>query len=458
MARSRKSKRHTGQLYEQDMTDNASAVKFVDRYMQEMRYVYSWKKWLFWDGRRWNLKQGDNKVGDKSRLFASSIWSEVELAWENGDESADDYVKFAQTSNKKERIKAVIDLAAYDQRVAINHDQLDSDPYLFNALNGTYDLRSNTFREHQREDLVTQVANVKFDEAAECPLWLQMLEHIFNGDQLLIHYVQSLLGYSLSGITDEHILPICYGSGNNGKSTLWNTIAEIFGDYSVLVSQDLLMPSKDQHPTEIADLYGRRFVAVSEPEQNRSLAESRVKDMTGDQILKARRMREDFWEFVPTHTFWLSTNHKPKITGTDAGIWRRVKLIPFTVDLSDVVKVDKGFPDKLRAEYSGILNWCIAGWKSYQLHGLNEPKVVVDATAEYRSSEDVFGEFLRETYIENSGFMIGATEAFQSYQAWGGKMNKQAFSGEMTKRFEKAKGTVAPYRGKWLYRGIGLPE
>ena len=216
------------------------------------------------------------------------------------------------------------------------------------------------------------------------------------------------------------------------------------------------MPNKDQHPTEIADLYGRRFVAVSEPEQNRSLAESKVKDMTGDRVLKARRMREDFWEFPPTHTFWLSTNHKPKIHGTDTGIWRRLKLIPFLTDLSDVVEIDKAFPEKLRAEYSGILNWCLEGWRRYQSCGLVEPQAVIDATAEYRSGEDIIGEFLRETYIENPNFILRADAAFKAYQDWGGKMTKTAFGTEMTKRYTKVKYTTAPHRDKIVYEGIGL--
>ena len=440
-----------------ERNDNALATRFIDEHGQQLRYVSSWKKWLGWTGQKWSLELGDDRVMKLARQFSKKLWTEAAGAMKStdlSDQQKKEIVNFASAANDARRIENMVKLARHDDRVSIVHRQLDSDNRLLNLLNGTFDLRSGIFREHQQEDLITQVANVKYDPNAKCPNWLETLGYIFNSDAELIRYVQTAVGYCLSGITDEHILPIGYGEGRNGKSTFWNAIADILGDYAALVSQDLLMPNSEQHPTEVADLFGKRFVAVSEPEQGRKLAESKVKDMTGDRRLKARRMREDFWEFTPTHTFWLSTNHKPKITGTDTGIWRRIKLIPFTVDLSTVLKVDKSYPEKLISEYSGILNWAIAGWKNYQNEGLVDPRAVIEATEEYRSSEDIVGQFITENYVLNPNFQVAAIEVYETFKQAGGSMSQKEFGEEMGRRFEKERTNLGGKKVT-IYRGIG---
>ena len=441
-------------------TDNANASRFVTANCEKLRYVVSWKLWLAWTGKKWCLKNGNDRAMKLARKYADRLWKSTSTAMANptiSDNEKKEILAFAKQSNDARRIENMVKLACHDDRTTIHHDELDTDPCLFNCVNGTLDLKSGTFRTHQREDLLTQVANVTYDTSAQCPLWTETLGYVFGGDDELIAYFQTLIGYALAGITDEHILPICYGSGNNGKSTVWNTLYELLGDYAALVGQDLLMPNNDKHPTEMADLFGKRFVAVSEPEQGRKIAESMVKQMTGDKVLKARRMREDFWEFQPTHTFWLSTNHRPRITGTDNGIWRRIKLIPFEVDLSDVVTVDKAFPEKLKAEYSGILNWALEGWKRYQSEGLREPKAVLDATDEYRGAEDIVGTFIRETYVENSAFFVKANDCFEAFKQAGGKLSQTEFGREMSNRYEKARQRIG---GKpvTIYRGIGTLE
>ena len=209
-------------------------------------------------------------------------------------------------------------------------------------------------------------------------------------------------------------------------------------------------------PTNTTKTIGKRFVAVGEPDSSAKIAESKVKDLTGDRVLKARRMREDFWEFQATHMFWLSTNHKPEISGTDEGIWRRVKLIPFSVNLKDVTTIDPQFAEKLKAEYSGILNWALEGWKRYQREGLIDCQAVIDATADYRESEDRVGQFIEETFQTNPQFIVGVSEAFDAYQASGGILTKTQFGSEMSKRFTKSKPAVGKYRNKFVYQGIGL--
>jgi putative DNA primase/helicase len=280
---------------------------------------------------------------------------------------------------------------------------------------------------------------------------------IFDGDPELIRYVQQLLGYSLTGDTGEHILPIAYGSGCNGKSTIWNAVLSLLGDYGGLANDSLLMGVKDTHPTEKAFLYQKRFVPISEPEQSARLRESRVKELTGDGTITARRMHEDFWSFTRTHTFWLSTNHLPRITGNDDGIWRRVKLIPFTVDLR---KVTTPIPDLdkqlVTEEGPGILNWLIAGYLDYRRNGFIEPEVIKVATNGYRDQEDEIAMFIADRCVTGNQFVVPASALFDAYFKWGGKENRTMFGKAIGERFAKQIRSSGVYRKQTVYEGVGL--
>lgn len=326
--------------------------------------------------------------------------------------------------------------------------------------NGTIDLTTGELRPHDPADRITQLAPVEYDPDAECPKWLETLELVFDGAHDLIGYVQKLLGYSISGDTGEHILPLCYGSGNNGKSTIWNPVLELLGDYAALGNESLLLGDKHSHPTEIAFLYQKRFLPISEPEHGVRLRESRVKELTGDRTITARRMKEDFWSFTRTHTFWISTNHLPPIRGRDEGIWRRVKLIPFTVDLSNKVKPIKGFDRWLvQNEGPGILAWLVRGFMAYQREGLIEPEAVTERTQKFRDDSDPLGDFLAEYCEIDDGMVATASELFEAYSSpekFGGKWTKAAFGRAMAERFKKDRPTSGEYRSKTIYHGIAV--
>jgi len=223
-------------------------------------------------------------------------------------------------------------------------------------------------------------------------VWRTFLEKIFAGKDELIGYMQRLVGYCLTGVTEEHILPFLYGTGANGKSTLVETILKLMGpDYAMKAAPDLLMAKRgESHPTDRADLFGRRFVACIETEESRHMAEALVKEITGGDRMRARRMREDFWEFTPTHHVWLAGNHKPVIFGTDHGIWRRLKLIPFDVVIPDAEQ-DKKLPSKLAGELPGILNWAIAGCLDWRQGGMREPSIIHAVTGKYAAEMDEVG-------------------------------------------------------------------
>lgn len=457
----KKSARDPSRLkHPQYRTDNANATGFIDQYGDRLRYVSSWKCWIAWTGRKWCLTTGDNHVGKYARDFAHSLWSEAAIALEHSnatDEQARQMLAFVKQSNDSRRIESLVKLSRHDRRVSIEHESLNSDPYLLNLRNGTFDLKSLKFRDHQPEDLITQQADVNFEPEAQCPMWESAMDLIFNGDRELVSYFQQILGYSISGDIGEHILPIPWGNGCNGKSMSWNVIVALLGDYAMLANESLLLGDKEGHPTEKAMLYQKRFVPIGEPERNSKLRESRVKELTGDAFITARRMKEDFWSFRRTHKFFLATNHLPKIDGADEGIWRRIKLIPFLVDIRKVTTPDPDLVNKLlKHESSGILNWLIKGWQSYQNQGFVEPEAVRKATAGYRSDSDLLGAFIDENCIQQEGAIATADELFERYTSSGGKWSKTAFGRAMAERFQKEKPSSGQYRKKTIYLGVRL--
>lgn len=440
-------------------TDNELASRFIDKHRSGLRFVPSWKRWLAWDGKRWAIDDNSGMALRFGRCFAKSLWGHfsdlMQDLVDTPDKPTKRTYKFIAEANKQRGIKAFIDLASADSRVAVGLNSLNAYPLLLNVQNGTLELDTGKFRKHRQEDCLTQLANVTFDAAATCPRWEESLAMIFASDTELIGYVQRLLGYAITGLRSEHILPIAFGAGCNGKSFVTNVILELLGGYGYSANDGLLLGSKDAHPTEKAALYQKRFVAVSEPDQGARLKESRVKELTGEATITARRMNEDFWSFDRTHTFWMSTNHLPRITGSDEGIWRRVKLIPFEVDLRTVTTP---IPDLdkilLRDEGSGILNWLVRGFHEYQAYGFMEPGRVKVAVDGYRKDEDELESFVSEKCETGGHCRATADDLFKVYQDWGGKMSRVLFGKRLETKFKRDRPTAGEFRKKTIYEGI----
>lgn len=424
------------------LTDLANAKRFVDRFADEVLFVPEWRKWLAWDGTRW---ADDSGVGVRQRAhrYAESLWNELAAIGRHVDASTVSQIcRFIKASSQAAKIDAFLKLAQVDDRIVCPVAKLNSNFHVLNVKNGTIDLRSGELKDHDPCDRITQLAGSSYDPDADCPEWLKTLEIVFAGDAQLIRLVQQILGYAISGDTGEHLLPIGWGDGNNGKSTIWSVVVELLAEYAGLANESLLMGDSKNHPTEIAQLYRKRFVAISEPEMNAKLREARVKELTGDRQITARRMKEDFWTFERTHTFWLSTNHKPRISGTDQGIWRRIKLIPFTVDIK--TKVEKAIPDFDRwlvgHEGPGILAWLVRGYRDYLANGGFIHCDAVDAiTQDFKKESDVIGSFLAEYCEEKTTGEVGATVLFEKFRDdFGGRWSQTAFGKSMASRgFEK---------------------
>ncbi len=252
--------------------------------------------------------------------------------------------------------------------------------------------------------MASALAPVAFDEGAACPLWESTLDRIFDGDLDLIGFWQRLCGLCFTGLATEQILPILYGTGANGKSTILGVLLGLLGpDYAVMAPPGLLIQHRgDQHPTERAILYGKRLVVDMESGEGARLNETMVKQLTGSDRISARRMREDFWTFEPTHKLMLCTNHRPEIRETKNAIWRRIKLVPFNVAIPEEEQT-KDLPAQLKNESAGILNWCIRGCLDWQTRGLGGSRAIDSATEGYRTEEDILGQWFRERCILDAG-------------------------------------------------------
>ena len=335
-------------------------------------------------------------------------------------------------------------------------DAFDTNVWVLNCPNGQLDLRTGTLSEHRREDYITKLCPVEYGADAICPTWLATLDTCLNHNSELIDYLQRFVGYCLTGNASEQVLNIWHGTGANGKSTILNALMDILGlDYAMKANTNLLLRRRNpDHPTGLTDLHGKRLVACIESDDGRCLAEALVKELTGGDPIRARRMRENFWQFTPTHKIVLACNHRPAVQGMDHGIWRRLKLIPFTVVIPDEER-DKDLPAKLRHEYPGILAWAVCGCFEWQRHGLGEPTAVAEATAVYRGGENVLENFFHENCIIAPEATVKAADLLAAYKNWSGE--RDLTTRKLTRMLTEAEIGVKSYtsNGLW-YRGVGL--
>src|SRR5215213_4388400 len=372
-------------------TDYGNAERFVDEHGGSVCWCGPWRKFLVYDGRHWVRAD----TGEDERLLKSTvrgIYAEASEAEDSQERKA--IADHAKRSESAKRINDALRLARSEPGIPILPHELDADPWLLNVLNGTVDLRTRELRPHDRRDLITKLAPVEYDPDAKAPNFEAFLARILPSEALR-RFVQRAIGYAATGVVSEEVLVILYGVGANGKSTLVNILMEALGDYAMQAAPELLLAKRGSHPTELADLFGARFVASVEVDEGRRLAEGLVKQLTGRDPIKARRMREDFWEFEPTHTVFLATNHRPEVRGTDHAIWRRIRLVPFEETIPKDEQ-DKKLAEKLRGEMPGILAWIVQGCLAYQQDGLGEPDKVRAATLDYRSEMDVLAGFIED--------------------------------------------------------------
>ncbi len=306
--------------------------------------------------------------------------------------------------------------AQADRAFARTSDEWNRDPWLLGTPGGTVDLRTGVLRPARQEDHISRGAAVAPADRADCPLWLSFLEQATAGDRALVGFLQRWFGYCLTGVTGEHALLFVYGPGGNGKGVLLTTAAGIFADYAATAAMDTFTASKgDKHPTDLAMLHGARLVMTTETEEGHAWAEARIKALTGGDPITARFMRRDFFTYTPAFKLTISGNHKPALRNVDDAARRRFNVVPF---LNKPDEPDRGLPDKLKAEWPGILRWMIEGCLAWQEGGLQRPRAVLDATAEYFAEQDLLAQWLEERCERGKDFGETGAALFASWRGF----------------------------------------
>lgn len=396
-----------------DDSDAQRATLFVSRFQTVLRYVPEWSRWIVFEGAppRW-CSRDDGGLVRSARILSAELYTKSMETFDVA--SAKNALKFAEAS----KVRSAAYFAQADRRIIIRPGDLDCDPHLVGAPNGYIDLRTGLLHPHDTDHLITRFVACPYDPTADCPVWLAFLERIMP-DIAVRTYLQKLAGYSITGLTSEHHFVFLYGGGANGKSTFLEALYALCRDYS-LKAPDRLIHCDDRGatpPDVIAAIDGVRFLVGSETTQGVRLNEGTVKDLTGGDTLTGARKYEHSYSFKPVAKLWCFGNHKPAVRGTDDGIWRRMRLIRFPVQIPQS-EWDLDLPSKLLAELPGILAWVVDGALAYFRDGLSIPPAVAAATQEYREDEDTLGEFIASNVVESPGANLPHKDVFKAYRKW----------------------------------------
>ncbi len=426
-------------------TDDALALSFTRRYHHDWRYVAVWGKWLMWDGQRWRNEQ---------TLAASNL---IRHVCRHAALRADN-PRVASKLAAASTVASVERLARADRRHAGTTDEWDANLWLINTPAGTIDLQTGQMRPHRREDYMLKMTAGTLAPNSQCPSWLKFVNEVTGGDTQLASYLQRVFGYCLTGLTREHAMFFLYGTGANGKSVFVNTMLAIMGDYGMNAPMETFMASRnDRHPAELAMLRGARLVVAAETEQGRSLNESRVKELTGGDLITARDLFQPFFTYKPQFKPVLTGNHKPSLKNIDEAIRRRLHLIPFTVTIP-ADRRDKELQNKLLLERDGIFEWALEGCLEWQRNGLRPPECVRQATDEYFEAEDAIGRWIEERCVQTPQAKSLTSELFADWKRWAEAVGEDAgtqrrFSDLLLSRHVQKWRNGVGLRG---FQGIGL--
>jgi putative DNA primase/helicase len=365
-------------------------------------------------------------------------------------------IPLARRGESSSGVAGALTLASTEPEISVSPDDLDADPFLLNCANGTLDLRTGELRGHNPADLLTKITRAAYRSDADGPEFTKFLNRV-QPEQAMRDYLARLLGHGLEGRVIEHLLPILCGVGANGKSTFVGAVLGALGDYAGPADPHLLTARTfEAHPTGVADLFGMRIAVLHETDSGRKLDEGTVKRLTGGDRIKARRMREDFWSFDPSHTFVVLTNHKPIIDGTDEGIWRRLRLVPFDVVIPPEDR-DEELGDKIALEADAVLSWLLDGYFSWRRSGLCDPEPVTTATDAYRADSDAFGRFLDQCCVTSHAVRVRSSELFAAWSKWCAQEGEEAGTQTAFATRLRSKGFENyTLTGRRYWRGVAL--
>lgn len=430
--------------------------------------------WHGWDGQRWSAERGPEIAARAAHFTAACIATEAEAlfhAGEWGDETTKEFLerldkhrKWAVNSGNGGRINAMVAIAK--EYLARRIDDIDAKPFLFNVTNGTLELGQPQadgtiaikLLPHNPDHLITRVAPVVYDPEAECPIFRRFIERSLP-DPAVRMFLQAWFGYTLTGSTEEQCLVLFHGAGSNGKGRLVKVLLKLLGNYGATIPFATLLHHEHQRGSDatpdIARLPGVRLVVAAEPEVGARFSEAVIKTLTGEDMITARNLRQDFFDFDPQFKITLSFNNQPTIRGTDEGIWRRLLMVPFNVVIPRAER-DRRLSAKLEGELSGILNWLLEGYVLWRERGLDVPEAVRAATASFRDENDPIGRFLDVAIEKVADGRCQAARLYDCYVRWCKAEGTDHRTGTMFGRILREKGYEKETVGVTFYTGIRL--
>ena len=403
-------------------TDSGNTRRLVHYEGANFKYVTKFGQHIIWRGTHWELDESGGGMLRISQRTVDTIKEDADVFINKKDATKKDIgigtglKAWWKASEARARREAMIHLAHGEPGIEVAHTKLDANPWLLGVADGVIDLQTGKMLAPDRKYLLTKKTSYRFVAGAKAKLWEKFLAHVVP-DKEIRDFLQRFVGYCLTGMVTERMFLILFGGGKNGKSVFIDTLQELLGPYGTSAAPGLLMSKNEAHPTEVADLFGIRLAVASEIKKGRVFDEEAVKRLTGNDRLKARKMHENFWEFIPTFKLMLATNHKPQVRDDTPSFWDRLALIPFEVRITEE-EDDKRLGQKLKAELPGILNWAIEGCMAWQKDGLKRPAAVMQAVEEYRSNEDTLGKFFEEECRFEPHFETKTTELTTAIRNW----------------------------------------
>ncbi|OWY03556.1 hypothetical protein B6V75_08985 [Thioclava sp. F1Mire-8] len=388
------------------MTEDGVALAFAARNADRLRFCHSSGRWYVWTGSHWQKEESKLAFDWARQMCRTRAASEPRSA-------------AAKALAKAATASAVERFAQADRAFAVTADLWDREHWLLGTPGGTVNLRTGELRPARQSDMITKITAAtpipleSFDPKRDCPRWMAFLDQATGGDAGAIRFLQQWAGYSLTGDTREDALLFVHGPGGSGKSTAIVTLGDVLGDYAISMDTETITAQKHaRHSTEVARLHGARMVFASETEAGRAWAENRIKQLTGGDVMTARFMRQDDFSFKPQLKLVIVGNNKPAFSNVDGAIKRRFNVLPFD---KKPASPDQGLKDALKAEFPGILSWAIQGCLDWQQNGLVRPAIMLETTADYFESQDIFAQWLADQCITGAREAATTADLFESW-------------------------------------------
>lgn len=441
------------------LNDMGNAERFAQLLKGKAFFVFETGRWIVWRKKRWTSK-GQAVMAKQKRVIAK-LYKEARsgkklftIYGEPVDPA--DVLTWAKKSSSRGKLKAMLELAKDLPGMSISQEQLDATPYLLGVANGVLDLRTGALRENRPEDLITKYSPIRYNPEAPCPAFRKFISEVADGRDDLVAFLQEVVGYILSGLTKEQAFFLLFGKGANGKSTFVELLAQLLGDYAVgMPGHSFVMSESRAIRNDLARLVSMRLASSVEINTARKLDEALVKRITGNDLITARFLGKEFFDFRPVAKFVFSLNTLPIVTGADEGIFRRLVVVPFDADFSD--RLDRDLPEKLAQELEGILVWALEGFQRWHQRGhLVKPACVLEAGKQYRENMDTVQAFIDDECILEATASEGLGALYKAYSEWciGNCITpkgKMLFTTLMhQKGFKKRKS------GGWIWEGIRL--